>query len=148
HQVVIDTDTAAKHHYAVGDSIRAKGDGPLGTYTIVGLGKLGGVSIGGATMAVFDVATARTILQKQGYDTVSVAARPGTSQARLVREIAPVLPAHVQVRTAKAQARQVATQVEAGANVITYFLLAFGGIALFVGAFVIFNTISITVSQR
>jgi putative ABC transport system permease protein len=148
HEVVIDTNTAAKHHYAVGDSIRAKGNGPLRSYTIVGLGKLSGVSIGGATMAVFDVATARTILQEQGYDTISVAAKPGISQARLVREIAPVLPADVQVRTARAQARHDATQVEAGANVITYFLLAFGGIALFVGAFVIFNTISITVSQR
>ena len=31
---------------------------------------------------------------------------------------------------------------------IRYFLLAFGGIALFVGAFVIFNTLSITVAQR
>jgi putative ABC transport system permease protein len=148
HEVVIDADTAAKHHYAVGDSIRAKGVGPLGTYTIVGLGKLSSVSIGSATIAVFDVATARTILQKQGYDTISVAAKPGISQARLAREVAPVLPAHVQVRTAKAQASHDATQVEANANVITYFLLAFGGIALLVGAFVIFNTISITVSQR
>src|SRR5215831_3522270 len=148
HEVVIDTSTAARHHYAVGDSIRAKGNGPLRPYRIVGLGKLSGVSIGSATISVFDVATARTILQKQGYDTISVAAKPGISQARLVREIAPVLPAHVQVRTGKAQARHDATQVEAGSNVITYFLLAFGGIALFVGAFVIFNTISITVSQR
>ena len=31
---------------------------------------------------------------------------------------------------------------------IRYFLLAFGGVALFVGAFVIFNTLSITVAQR
>src|SRR5262249_25769503 len=148
HEVVIDTNTATKHHYAVGDSIRAKGNGAVGTYTIVGLGKLSGVSIGGATLAAFDVATARTILQKQGYDNTSVAAPPGTSEARLAREIAPLLPAHMQVRTAKAQAGHDAKQVEAGANVITYFLLAFGGIALFVGAFVIFNTISITVSQR
>jgi len=148
HDVVIDTDTAAKHAYKIGDTIKAKGNGAVGTYTIVGLGKLTGVSIGGATMAAFDVATARTVLQKQGYDTISVAAKPGISQARLAREIEPVLPPHTQVRTAKAQARQVAKQVEAGANVITYFLLAFGGIALFVGAFVIFNTISITVSQR
>ena len=33
-------------------------------------------------------------------------------------------------------------------NAIRYFLLGFGGIALFVGAFVIFNTLSITVAQR
>src|SRR5262249_41925743 len=57
HDVVIDSNTAAKHHYAVGDSIGAKGNGPLRPYTIVGLGKLSGVSIGGATMAAFDVAT-------------------------------------------------------------------------------------------
>src|SRR3712207_6571602 len=31
---------------------------------------------------------------------------------------------------------------------VRYFLLGFGGIALFVGAFVIFNTLSITVAQR
>ena len=31
---------------------------------------------------------------------------------------------------------------------IRYFLLGFGAIALFVGAFVIFNTLSITVAQR
>ena len=148
HQVVIDSDTAAKHHYAVGDSIGAKGNGPLRSYTVVGLGKLSGVSIGGATLAVFDVATARRILEQQGYDAISVAAKPGISQARLAGEIEPVLPSHVQVRTAKTQARHDAKQVDAGANIITDFLLAFGGIALFVGAFVIFNTISITVSQR
>lgn len=147
-EVVIDTETAAQHLYAVGDSIRAKGNGQLGTYTIVGLGKLSSVSIGSATLAAFDVTTARAILQKQGYDTISVAAKPGISQADLAREIAPVLPADVQVRTAKAEARHVATRIDASANVITYFLLAFGGIALFVGAFVIFNTISMTVSQR
>src|SRR5262245_37682423 len=50
HEVVIDTNTAAKHHYAVGDSIRAKGNGPVRSYTIVGLGKLSGVSISGATL--------------------------------------------------------------------------------------------------
>ena len=33
-------------------------------------------------------------------------------------------------------------------NFIRYFLLGFGFIALFVGAFVIFNTLSITVAQR
>ena len=33
-------------------------------------------------------------------------------------------------------------------TIIRYFLLSFAGIALFVGAFVIFNTLSITVAQR
>jgi putative ABC transport system permease protein len=148
HEVLIDSGTAAKHHYAVGDSIGAKENGPLRTYTIVGLGKISGVSIGGATLSVFDVSTAATILQRHGYDGISVAAKHGVSEARLAREIKPLLPAHVQVRTAQQQAHHDADQAAKGANIITYFLLSFGGIALFVGAFVIFNTISITVSQR
>ena len=36
----------------------------------------------------------------------------------------------------------------AGTSLVKYILLAFGAIALFVGAFVIFNTISITIAQR
>ena len=32
--------------------------------------------------------------------------------------------------------------------IVRYVLLAFGGIALFVGSFVIFNTLSVTVAQR
>ena len=147
-QVVIDTTTAANKHYKVRDTISAKGDGPLKSYTVVGLGKINGVSIGGATLAIFDVPTAASILHKTGYDDISVAAKPGVSQARLAAEIKPLLPRVAQVRTGGQQASHEAAQVTANSSVIKYFLLAFGGIALFVGAFVIFNTISITIAQR
>ena len=147
-EVVIDTGTASRDHYRIGDTIGAKGDGPVGYYTIVGLGKIKGVSIGGATLASFDTATAQAILHKPGYDGIVAAAKPGISQAHLADEIRPLLPPHTQVRTSEAQAKSSAAQVAKGGKVITYLLLAFGGIALFVGAFVIFNTISITVSQR
>jgi putative ABC transport system permease protein len=148
HEVVIDAGTAAKHGYRVGDPIQAKGNGPIRTYTIVGLGTIHGVSIGGATLALFDVATARAILGKSGFDAVSVAAKPGISQARLAAVIRPLLPAHVQIRTARAEAQHQAARVATGTQLITDILLAFGGIALFVGGFVIFNTISMTVAQR
>lgn len=147
-QVVVDTATAANKHYKVGDSIAAKGDGPVKSYTVVGLGKISGVSIGGATLAVFDVPTAASILNKSGYDSISVAAKPGISQNRLAAEIKPLLPPVAEVRTGSQEASHDAAQVTAGSKVITYFLLAFAGIALFVGAFVIFNTISITIAQR
>ena len=91
-QVVIDTATAANEHYKVGDAIAAKGDGPVKSYTVVGLGKISGVSIGGATLAVFDVPTAASILNKSGYDGISVAAKPGVSEPRLAAEIKPLLP--------------------------------------------------------
>jgi putative ABC transport system permease protein len=147
-QIVIDTATAANEHYKLGDTIGAKGDGPIESYTVVGLGKISGVSIGGATLAVFDVPTAASILHKTGYDSISVAAKPGISQRRLAAEIKPLLPRVAQVRTGGQQASHEAAQITADSSVIQYILLAFGAIALFVGAFVIFNTISITVAQR
>ncbi|MGN6869273.1 MAG: ABC transporter permease [Solirubrobacteraceae bacterium] len=147
-QVVIDTATAANKHYKVGDVISAKGDGPVRSYTVVGLGKISGVSIGGATLAIFDVPTAASILDKSGYDSISVAAKPGVPPTRLAAEIKPLLPPVAEVRTGSQQASHDATQITAGTSLVKYILLAFGGIALFVGAFVIFNTISITIAQR
>ncbi|MBV8997561.1 MAG: FtsX-like permease family protein [Solirubrobacterales bacterium] len=147
-QVVIDTATAAHKHYKVGDTISAKGDGPVRSYTVVGLGKINGVSIGGATLAVFDVPTAASILGKSGYDDISIAATPGVSQTRLAAEIKPLLPSVAEVRTGSQQATHETARVTANSALITDVLLAFGAITLFVGAFVIFNTISITIAQR
>jgi putative ABC transport system permease protein len=147
-QVVIDTATAANQHYELGDEISANGDGPVRSYTVVGLGKINGVSTGGATLAVFDVPTAASILGRSGYDDISVSAKSGVSPTRLAAEIKPLLPPVAQVRTGSQQATHDAAQVTSSSALITDVLLAFGGIALFVGAFVIFNTISITIAQR
>ena len=50
--------------------------------------------------------------------------------------------------TGEQQAKQSAEQITSALSFLKYFLLAFGGIALFVGAFVIANTLSITIAQR
>ena len=52
------------------------------------------------------------------------------------------------MQTGEQQAEEDAAGVAEFVKFIRYFLLAFGGIALFVGAFVIFNTLSITIAQR
>ena len=52
------------------------------------------------------------------------------------------------MKTGAAQASADAKTTNDDIAFITYFLLGFGGVALFVGAFVIFNTLSITVAQR
>jgi putative ABC transport system permease protein len=147
-QVVIDSGTAVGQHYRIGDTIGAKGNGRLGSYTIVGIGKISGISIGGATLAIFDVPTARAVLDQPGFDEISVAAKPGVPETRVVTEIRPLLPPTMQVRTARAQTRQYAQATVKGTSLIADILLAFAGVALFVGAFVIFNTISITIAQR
>src|SRR5947207_8910493 len=148
-QVVIDAETAKKHHFAVGDTVGVAAHGPKERFRIVGTATYGDVkSLGGATIAVFSIPTAQRLLDLHGYSVISVAAKPGVSADRLVSELKRDVPATAQVRTAKQQANEDKKGVARFISFIRGFLLGFGGIALFVGAFVIFNTLSITVAQR
>ena len=149
-EVVIDPKTAADHQFKVGDTIRISGRGPAQPFKITGLATFGGASsLGSATIAAFDIETAQKLVAKVGkLDQISVAASPGVSADELTKEIATVLPDTAQVRSGTAEAKEQKKDIAQGLGFITNFLLAFAGIALFVGAFVIFNTLSITVAQR
>ena len=106
-------------------------------------------SLGGTSLAIFDLPTAQTLFEKQGeFDSISVKAKDGVSPEALTKEIKPLLPSSADVKTGDAQAAADAKDTNESLKFITYFLLGFGGIALFVGAFVILNTLSITVAQR
>jgi putative ABC transport system permease protein len=149
HEVVIDAETAEKHHFSVGDTIGVAAHGPKEQFQIVGTATYGDVkSLGGATIGVFSIPTAQRLLDLHGYSAISVAAKPGVSTGALVSELERELPPTAQVRTAKQQANEDKKGVSTFISFIRGFLLGFGGIALFVGAFVIFNTLSITVAQR
>ena len=149
HQVVIDAETAKKHHFAIGDMVGVAAHGPKERFRIVGTATYGNVnSLGGATIAVFSIPTAQRLLGLRGYSAISVAAKPGVSSEKLLSELKQEVPATAQVRTAKEQANDDKQGVASFITFIRAFLLGFGGIALFVGAFVIFNTLSITVAQR
>jgi putative ABC transport system permease protein len=149
-QVVIDAATAQKEHFAVGDSINVSTLGDKRRYELTGIATFGDVdSLGGATLAVFDIDTAQTLLHKEGkFDGISIAAKEGTSSAALIKAVQPLVPASLELKDAKAQAEADSAEINEALGFIRYFLLGFGGIALFVGAFVIFNTLSITVAQR
>jgi putative ABC transport system permease protein len=149
-QVVIDANTASDSGYGIGDRIGVAALGPVQQYEITGIANFGSLdSLGGATFAVFDVPTAQALFQKEGhFDSISVAAREGTTPEQLVQALEPLVPATAEVQTGAAQASADAESTNEGIAFITYVLLGFGGVALFVGAFVIFNTLSITVAQR
>ena len=71
-QVVIDKGTAKDNGYDVGDKIGVAANGPARQYTITGLARYGKEnSIGGATFAVFDVATPRRCSASAGSTTRS-----------------------------------------------------------------------------
>ncbi|MGH3036354.1 MAG: ABC transporter permease, partial [Gaiellaceae bacterium] len=149
-EIAVDKATADDQGFAVGDSIGAAADGPVETYTIAGIVRYGSVeSLGGATIAVFDLGTAQQLFDKRNeLDFIRVAAAEGVTSQELVAEIQPLLPETAQVRTSDAQADTESEETQSGVNIFRYFLLGFGGIALFVGSFVIANTLSITVAQR
>jgi putative ABC transport system permease protein len=106
-------------------------------------------NIGGATLAAFDLTTAQQLFHKEfKLDQIRAAASEGTTEAELVSAIQSVLPSGTQVRTGEGQADEDASETQSFLSFLQGFLLAFGGIALFVGAFVIANSLSITIAQR
>jgi putative ABC transport system permease protein len=149
-QVAIDKDAASKLHATVGSTVGLlPRDGQERRFKVSGIVQFGHSTLGGATLAIFDLPTAQRLFHKVGQlDQIDIAARPGFSTSTLLSQIQSVLPPHTQVRTSEQQAKQAASDTNAALSFLRYFLLAFGGIALFVGAFVIANTLSITVAQR
>ena len=149
-EIAIDRATADNRSFAVGDSIRVVAVGPARRFRITGIAEFGSLdSLGGATIAVFDVPTAQQLFDKEGkLDEIQVVAKPDVSTAELVSEIRPLLPPTAQVKSAAAHAEASTDAVRKELKSLEYFLLAFGGIALFVGAFVIANTLAITVAQQ
>ena len=73
---------------------------------------------------------------------------PASPRTQLENQVAKVIPAGTQVRTGSEQAAKNAEDTTGFISFLQTFLLAFGGIALFVGSFVIANSLSITIAQR
>jgi putative ABC transport system permease protein len=149
-EVVLDAGTARKHHFAVGDSIDIAAHGPREAFRVVGVAKFGDVeALGTATVAVFDLRTAQSMFagHASSYDDVLVAAAPGTTANQLRVNLMQAFP-KLDVRSAEAQDRFTFDGLKQFISIIKTVLLVFGFIAIFVGAFTIYNTLSITVAQR
>ncbi|HEY2161846.1 MAG TPA: FtsX-like permease family protein [Solirubrobacteraceae bacterium] len=148
-EVAIDQSTAQSQGFRVGDMISILTDEPLQRFRITGIARLGGASLGGATFAVFSLATAQALYLEQGrVDQIAVTATKGTSTAILISEIRPLLSPELVVRSAQSQAAAEAAGIADRLGVLIDGLLAFGFIAVFLGAFAIFNTFSMTIAER
>jgi putative ABC transport system permease protein len=149
-EVVVDQATAGKEDFEVGETIGVQAEGPVQRLRMSGIMQFSsGLTIGGATLAGFDLPTAQRLMRKEGrLDEIAVASKPGVTDAELVRQIDAILPDGTQVQTASEQVRADAEETNEFITFLQTFLLAFGGIALFVGSFVIANSLSITIAQR
>ena len=152
-EVALDAKTAERAGYKVGDTIRMSVDGPVMTQTLTGIFTTddGNVAAGGS-LALFDTATAQTLFAKPGqYDEIDVKAAAGTSQSALRAQVRGILPTYAkdaEAVTGKKLADDEAKDISAGLSGFNNTLLAFAGIALFVGVFIIANTFTMLVAQR
>jgi putative ABC transport system permease protein len=148
-QVMVDADTADKHHLKLGDEIGVIN--AVGTHTA----KISGIATftvtnPGAAIFYLDTPTAqKTLVGRTGvYTNVNVTAAAGVSDARLKQDVTAVTGGHYKVQTAKETADANRQDVGSFLDVMKYAMLGFAGIAFLVGIFLIINTFSMLVAQR
>ncbi len=149
-EVAIDQATAERAHLRIGQQMIVAGSAVARRYTITGILRFGGgQSFGGAGAALLIPAEAQRVVGEPGrYDQIDVAAVPGVAAATLRDRIRALLPRTVEVRTGVEQAAHDTSNLEDNLSFLRTFLLVFAYVSLLVGAFIIFNTFSITVAQR
>ncbi|MGF1428343.1 ABC transporter permease [Kitasatospora sp. LaBMicrA B282] len=151
-EIALDQQTARKAGYRVGDTVRVATNGPALTETLTGVFTTDDPKVSsGDPLVLFDTATAQHLLLAPGqYSEISLTAAPGTSQQALLDEVLPLLPhsGDITARTADRLTADQRDQVSRDMSSVRTMLLAFAGISLFVGIFIIANTFGMLVAQR
>ncbi|CAM5389820.1 ABC transporter permease [Streptomyces avidinii] len=149
-EVMVDADTAEKHHLKLGDELRTiaiTGDirariSGIATFTVTNPG---------AAIVYFDTATSQQALlgSPGSFTHVNVTAKDGVGDEQLKQNIATAVGADTyKLQTAKEAADANRKDVGSFLDVMKYVMLGFAGIAFLVGIFLIFNTFSMLVAQR
>ena len=148
--VVMDAATAKKYGFKPGQSVRILSQLPPKAYTITGIGQFGNApNLAGATLAAFTLPAAQAVVGEVGQlDYINIVAKSGADKATVQRDIARALPRGAEVVTGQTVVEEDTSAVDQALSFFSTALLVFAFISLFVGAFTIFNTFSITVGQR
>ena len=149
-QVVIDKKSATDGHLRVGDFTTVLVKGPPQRVQVVGIIGFGTAdSPGGASVVLFTTPVAQQLVAAPGkYTSILFVAKPGVSQQQLVSNLKSSLPHGLEAITGAALIKESQDQFAKVLAFFNTFLLIFAIVALLVGAFMIFNTFSITVAQR
>lgn len=152
-EVAFDPSTAEKAGVTVGDTVSIQGEGPRRPMRLVGLAQLGEgeTSFGGATVTFTTEPEAAELTGRtpeRYYSEIMALSAPGISDDELAQRLQAAVGDAGTVRTGTAQGAKQADDIKDAISFLPTMLLIFAGIATFVGAFLIFNTFSITVAQR
>ena len=150
-EVMVDADTAEKHHLKLGDELRTIAVTGDITAKISGIASFT-VTNPGAAVVYLDTATAQQKLLggPDLFTHVAVTAESGVSDTELKSGVAAVLgdssPYKIQTQQEAADANK--DSMGSFLDVMKYAMLGFAGIAFLVGIFLIVNTFSMLVAQR
>ncbi|MEZ5126485.1 MAG: FtsX-like permease family protein [Thermoleophilia bacterium] len=150
-EVAIVEKLATDQNLKVGSTLKVITDAGSEDVTVAGIFRFGAESsLGGSLLIQMTRADAEQWFDMEGrVSYIDVKAEVGTSPETLVERIKPILPEGTEVKTGEQAAADQTKQVsEAISQFLRPALLTFGGIAVLVGAFIIFNAFSMTVAQR
>ena len=150
-EIALSAKAFAEEDLQVGDKVTVVGAEGARHFKLVGSANFGDAdTVAGYPAAIVTLATAQALTGQRGeVDTIAVAARDGVTPAQLRSRVGAALALEpLEVRTGARDAAQQTADVGEAFGFLRTALLVFGRIALFVGAFVIYNTFTITVAQR
>ncbi|GAB2737042.1 ABC transporter permease [Kitasatospora kifunensis] len=151
-ELALDTKTAQKGGYRVGDTVRVAVNGPVLQLKLTGLLHVNDPRVtAGGSLAAFDTATAQRLYLTQGqFNEIDVRAKPGTDDQALLVQVRQLLPTggNFTAQTGRELAAEQDREIAASTKSLSASLLVFAGISLFVGVFIIANTFSMLVAQR
>ncbi len=147
-EVMLESHTLTSSGLHVGDRTHLVVLGKATEVTVVGEADFS-APMAGATIVLLDEATMRADFAPTGSVTsFSVYALPGVSQAQLVQRLQPAAPAGAEVVTGDQLRQETRDGIAKQLGFVSTFLLVFAVLALFVGAFIIANTFTMSVRQR
>lgn len=151
-EVALDEDSAKAGNYVVGDKVKIVAQAGSREFTLVGIAGYGDVrSPGGATFALFDLATAQEFLAKPGFvDAILISGDGSASDEELAKAINAVIPSSYKTETLTGAeiTKETQDQIGSALSFFSILLSTFSYIALGVGSFVIYNVFSISAAQR
>src|SRR3954447_6089313 len=156
-EVALDLKTFEDGGFKLGDKVQISFlTVPPREFDLVGTFLFGGKkdALAGATISAFEPTAAQELMNRSGqWDVVEARADSGVSQTELRDRIQQTLKDEGLAKdyeslTGDDLAKEQANDIKDNLSFFNTFLLIFAIVALFVGAFVIYNTFSITIAQR
>ncbi|MEU5547780.1 FtsX-like permease family protein [Streptomyces sioyaensis] len=148
-EIALDSRTAGRTGYKVGDPVRFSTGGLARTARVSGVFDTdNGSVVAGGSMVLFDNTTAHALLGTAGYNEIDIKAAPGTSESALKSQVHQILPNGADAWTGTALKKAQAGVIAEMAADQSKALSIFAYIALFVSIFIIANTFTMLVAQR